>query len=463
MGADPGRGPGMREGTDLAVLGSMAVTEGVPRTGEVLAGKYVLREHIGEGGMGVVYLADQPTLARAVAIKIMHPELAANAALVRRFHNEAVAACRVAHPGVVAIFDCGVTPQGTPFIAMQHVPGRLLGRVIAEDEIPLPRALELAGQILRTLEAVHAQGVVHADVKSDNILVERTADGEAITLIDFGLARTDDPWSSGGLVSGTPEYMAPELVRGEPPTVASDLYGAGVILYELLTGLVPFEGHSTEEVLQRQLEDLPVAPSLRRPERDLPAVLDRIVLRALVKDPRARFASAAELASALEAVPREPGARALPVPAEARPQPEARPQREAPTLDVRGAAQRAAHSTEHDLARAQLRAAIESAVGRADAPAIADGCAALADTLVRDVQLDAAICVLEEGLALIAASGPAGMAGATEASDRLTVALAALYELAGQHRNARRVLAATDRHATIPELPDHAPAHPSAA
>ena len=382
--------PVQRRGTteDRARL----ATDGLPRPGQVLAGKYVLRECIGKGGMGLVFLADQPALARTVAVKILHPGLATNEALVRRFHNEAVAACRVPRPGVVAIFDCGVTPEGTPFIAMEHVPGRLLGRVIAEDEIATPRALDLVGQILRTLEAVHAHGVIHADVKSDNILVERTTDGEAITLIDFGLARIDDEWQ-GGMVSGTPEYMAPELVRGEPPTIASDLYGAGVILYELLTGRVPFEGRSTDEVLTRQLEDEAVPPSLRRPEHEIPAALDQIVRRALAKDPRARFASAGELALALAAVP----------------------------CGLAGDARR------QEAARSP---------SRGDA---------------RTLQLGAAICELREGLDLIAASRAPGVPEATEASDRLAGALAVLYELAGEDRSARRVLATTDRHATIPE------------
>jgi serine/threonine-protein kinase len=325
----------------------MASIDDLPRPGEVLAGKYVLRERIGEGGMGLVFRADEPALGRTVAIKILHPELAANEALVRRFHNEAAAAHRVRHPGVVAILDSGTTPSGVPFIAMRHIPGRLLGTVIAQDELPLPRALEMADQILRALEAAHASGVVHADVKSDNILVEDTADGDALTLIDFGLARVGDPWDDGGFVSGTPEYMAPELVRGEPPTVASDIYGAGVILYELLTGQTPFEGASTEEVLARQLDEDAVPPSLRRPDRDIPAALDQIVLRALAKDPRARFASAGELARAL---------------------------------------------------------------------------------------------------------------------DRLTVALAALFDQAGQHRRAHRVLAVTDRHATIRDaVPDRASERPGTA
>jgi len=286
----------------------MAPIHGVPSAGEVVGGKYILRECIGEGGMGIVFLADHASLGRRVAIKLLQPALATYDTLVRRFHTEAVAACRVQHPGAVAIIDCGTTAEGLPFIAMEHVPGRLLSAVIAEEEISLPRALKIIQQLLRTLKAAHANGVIHADIKSDNIIVEHTADGDAVTLIDFGLARIegrlDHDHGNGNLVSGTPEYMAPELVRGEPSTVATDLYGVGVMLYELLTGQTPFEGGSTEEVLLRQLEDDAVPPSLQRPDRDIPAVLDQIVLRALHKDPRARFANAGELARALAAASR---------------------------------------------------------------------------------------------------------------------------------------------------------------
>ena len=252
--------------------------------------------------MGLVFLAEQISLGRTVAIKLLQPALTANDAVVRQFHTEAIAACRVKHTGAVSVIDCGTTDTGAPFIVMDQVPGRLLSTVIAEEELALPRVIEIVQQLLRTLKVAHAQRVIHADVKSDNVMLDRTAEGDAVTLIDFGLARIDGRWEPSDVVSGTPEYIAPELVRGEPPTVTSDLYGIGVIMYELLTGLTPFAGGSTEEILRRQLEDEVVEPSQRRPDRGIPALLDQIVLRALSKDPRARFQSAAELARALTAV-----------------------------------------------------------------------------------------------------------------------------------------------------------------
>lgn len=295
----------------------MTSVEQEPKPGDVVDGKYILLERLGEGGMGVVFLAEQPSLARMVVIKLLQPALAKSAALVRQFHTEAVAACRVQGAGAVGIIDYGVC-GGRPFIAMEHVPGTLLSSVIAEEEIRIPRALRIVRQILRTLKTAHARGVIHGDIKSDNVIIERTRDGDATTLIDFGLARIEDRPDgsvvrSPDSVSGTPEYMAPELVRGELPTPASDLYSVGVILYELLTGRRPFEG-SVDEVLMGQLQEAPVPPSRRRPDHGISAVLDAIVLRALEKDPRARYATAGDLAEALANVLRPLCITAPPLP-----------------------------------------------------------------------------------------------------------------------------------------------------
>jgi serine/threonine protein kinase len=304
----------------LLIHGCMVVVDSAPQPGEVVAGKYILLERIGEGGMGLVFLAEQRSLARKVVVKLLQPALVACDALVRQFHTEAVAACRVQHPGSVAVIDCGQAAGDLPFLVMEYVPGRLLSALITDEEIDPVRALQLVRQLLRTLAAAHASGVVHGDIKSDNIIVEPTADGrEAVTLIDFGLARIDGRQDhihvgpgAPDSVSGTPEYMAPELVRGERPGPASDLYAVGVILYELLTRRSPFGGGSPDEVLMRQLEEHALPPSACRPDRALPALLDEIVLRALAKDPQARFADAGDFARALTAALREGAPRAEP-------------------------------------------------------------------------------------------------------------------------------------------------------
>ncbi len=429
----------------------MAEALPLPKPGDVLAGRYVVKERIGEGGMGVVFRAEQPALARTVAIKLLHPALASDAVFARRFHDEARAASRVRHAGSVAILDCDHTAEGTPFIAMEHVRGRTLGRILAEQELPLGRALAIAEQILRSLEAAHACGVIHADVKSDNFLVDVQPEGDAVTMIDFGLALIDGVWIHAGYVSGTPEYLAPELVRGCPPTTASDLYGVGVILYEMLTGAAPFTGASSQEILSRQLEDDVIPPSLRRPDRAIPAVLDQIVLRALEKDPRRRYASAADFAEAVRAAAKicadaagvfcqACGARAdasgrccrscgalLRVE-------RAQASTEAPTRNC-GVPQRRRYprgTPPGGPDREELRAEIASGLMRGDVAAIADGYARLAALLAREQRLGAAIRELEEGIDVLTAGQGARGADAPDPVRRLVVALAALRRRAGR-------------------------------
>jgi serine/threonine-protein kinase len=419
----------------------------LPKPGDVLGGRYVVRERIGQGGMGIVYRAEQPALSRTVAIKLLHPDLATDEIFTRRFMDEARAAGRVRHGGTVNIIDCDVTADGAPFIVMEHVAGRPLGKLLAEQEVPLPlpRVLAIVDQILRSLEAAHAAGVIHADVKSDNFLIDVKPEGDKVTMIDFGLAMIDGAWINSGFVSGTPEYMAPELIQGNPPTIASDLYGAGVILYEMLTGAAPFTGASSQEILSRQLEDEVIPPSLRQPDRDIPSVLDRIVLRALDKDPAARFASATELAAVLRDaakvcnVPvrsrcRTCGARAETASrccwscgAVTRPE-LSRASAESPTRNC-GAPRRRRYVRRPSGSgprREALRRDIARARTRGDATAIAEGYTELAAQLAGEQRVSAAICALEEGVGVLtAALGPAEE-GAPEPVQRLVDALAEL-------------------------------------
>ena len=427
------------------------------KQGDVLEGKYILRDCIGAGGMGSVFLADQLVLGRTVAIKIVHPEFAACPRYVGRLREEAIAACRARNPHSVAVIDCGALPDGTPYLVMEHVPGRSLERVIAEESIPLARAVDLLEQILSALGATHDSGVIHADVKSENFLVEPVDGGDHVTMIDFGLARVAGAPSSLDLedgavmVSGTPEYMAPEVARGEPPVRASDLYGAGVILYELLTGSTPFGGHSAMEIMLQHLHDAVVPPSLRRPDRDIPPALDRVILRALDKRPEARFPDAATFARELRAAaatswasPRGP----------VRDDDSATP--ESPTRncgmplprhriargsDCRGAG-RSANLEE-------LRAAVGKALASGDVAQIANDYIELANALSSERRFAAAVCELEEGIDLLTASrGPCAL-GTPQPVDRLVVALAALYEEAGDRQQARRVVATTDQRPTL--------------
>jgi eukaryotic-like serine/threonine-protein kinase len=275
------------------------------KPGDMLDGRYMLRDCIAQGGMGRVYLAEQPALERIVAIKLLQPELAPRPEYARCIRDEAIAASRVRDPRCVKVFDCGSLPDGTPYLVMEHIPGRSLRDLVAEEPVPAARAIELLDHVLGALGAVHDAGIVHADVKSDNFLVESVDGADRVTMIDFGLARVAgspfclDDEHGDPMVLGTPEYMAPEVVRGKPPTQASDLYSAGVILYELLTGTVPFTGNTAGHIMLQQLHGFVIAPSRRRPDRGIPPALDRIVLRALDKRADARFADAAAFAREL--------------------------------------------------------------------------------------------------------------------------------------------------------------------
>ena len=392
------------------------------RPGDVICNRYVVREQIGRGGMGIVYLADEPVLARSVAVKILHPRYRDNQLVVAAFREEAVAASRVRHPGCVSIIAHERLSDGTPLIVMEHVPGKPLGRVIAEEQVPLARTIEIVVQILSALDATHASGVVHADVKSDNFLVESLDGGDHVTMIDFGLARLDGTAVLDGLVSGTPEYMAPEVIRGCAPTPCSDLYSVGVILYEILTGTTPFAGGKTADVLARQLQVVVVPPSMRAPERGLPRSIDEVVQRALAKEPAERFADATEMSRALRAVLRGWGHR------DAR---DVHWDRAIGTESVTGTCTpppqpRLARGSQARIAELQsLRAAVGDAIVRGDLTDIEVSYAALANALVREGNFAEAARELEEGIALLGAHVP---------SERLNAELEALYSDAAQRR-----------------------------
>jgi serine/threonine-protein kinase len=284
---------------------AMQVNPGVPvQAGDTLDGRYTLRDCIAQGGMGRVYVAEQPALERTVAIKLLHPELAPRREYARCLRAEAIAAGRIRNPHCVKVIDCGALPDGTPYLVMEHVQGRSLRDIIADEPVSLARAADLLDQILGALRATHEAGIVHADVKSDNFLVETVDGKDHVTMIDFGLARlAGTPFAldehGETMVLGTPEYMSPEVVRGRPPVAASDLYGAGVILYELLTGNLPFTANTAGAIMRQQLQEVVVPPSLREPDRDIPPLLDRLVLKALDKRPEGRFPDARTFARAL--------------------------------------------------------------------------------------------------------------------------------------------------------------------
>jgi eukaryotic-like serine/threonine-protein kinase len=277
-----------------------------PLLGVTVGGKFVLREVIGAGAMGTVYRADQITLGRTVAVKILNANLARDDSMVKRFHQEARAASRLNHPNTISIIDFGQTAEGLLYLVMEFVRGRTMTEVIRQD-YPLPQArlVDIGCQVLAGLHEAHSQGVIHQDIKPDNVLVERLrTGGDLVKIADFGIARLrdDEPHQRDGapVICGTPEYMAPEQIRGQPVDARSDVYSAGVLLYEIVTGERPFSG-GQNEVLRAHLTETPQRPSERRRELAIPAHLEAVVMRSLAKDPADRFESAAEFRSELEA------------------------------------------------------------------------------------------------------------------------------------------------------------------
>ncbi len=431
--------------------------------GDVIAGKYVLRTRLGTGGMGVVFCADQPALSRTVAIKLVHPALAADPAIARRFHDEARAASRLSHPNVVAVIDYGETDGGTPFLVMEHVHGDTLTELLRrEGPLDARRAAALVGQVLAALAEAHAVGIVHGDVKSDNILVERLhAGAELIKVVDFGLARiaADGSGVEYGpdgrrVVSGTPEYMAPELLSGDGITAASDLYAVGAILYELVTGATPFAGGDPETILARHATEVVVPPSLRRPDHHVAPAMDRVIVRALAKAPADRFASAGAFAAALESAAREADAvptAAMPVPtgthAASTESPTQRWTRRA-AADDPSERPRSPPGAPAVVRARDARAHLAQAIARGAVDAIAGGYLALARALVSDGQTSAAIVELEEGVDLLTAGHGPEAHGGPRALWQLLAALAALHDAQRDRPAARRCALAALQQAT---------------
>lgn len=263
---------------------------------EILGHACPLGAQLGAGGMGQVFAVEHPT-AGELAVKLLQEALLGEPVYVDRVAKEGCAAARVAHANVVRVVDHGMTCAGVPFVAMARIEGTPLGQLIhSTGPMSLPRIRRIASQLLAGLGAIHAAGLVHADLKSDNVLLDAR---DGLTIIDFGLAREATCTSDRHLISGTPEYMAPELIRGAGITPKADLYAVGVILYELLTGTTPFAGGTASQIFERHLHDEVVPPSLRCPDRTVPRALDELILRALAKDPGDRHRDAADLLAAL--------------------------------------------------------------------------------------------------------------------------------------------------------------------
>ena len=270
-------------------------------------GRYLIIRKLGSGGMANVYLAADQELGRRVAIKILDDRHARDEQFVERFRREAQNAAGLSHPNIVSIYDRGDS-EGTYYIAMEYVEGRTLKELlVARGPSPLGIAIDYTRQILSALRFAHRNGIVHRDIKPHNVIV----DGEGrVKVMDFGIARAGaaSQMTEAGSIIGTAQYLSPEQARGAPVDQTSDLYSTGIVLYELLTGSVPFTGETPVEIAMKHLSQAPVSPSAHRPE--IPRDLDYVVLRALAKDPADRYHSAEEMDSDLERIARGIGVSA---------------------------------------------------------------------------------------------------------------------------------------------------------
>jgi serine/threonine protein kinase len=294
--------------------------------GRTIANKFVVESFIGGGAMGAVYKAKQLSLDRAVAIKVLHADLVSDSTFIARFQREAKAASRLDHPNSMRVLDYGRDADGLCYIAMELLDGKSLFQILREARGPLdaPRTVNLTRQILAPLAVAHDMGILHRDLKPENIIVvtSKGDDGEVAEIVkvcDFGMAKILENKSafdshvekltSHGVVIGTPEYMSPEQGKGEELDARSDLYSVGIILYQFLTGRLPFSADTPIATLLKHMVEEPRAPAEIEP--DVHPGLEAICLRALKKAPADRYASAREMRSALRAAieTASPGAR----------------------------------------------------------------------------------------------------------------------------------------------------------
>jgi serine/threonine-protein kinase len=274
--------------------------------GRTIAGKYEIKELIGEGAMGRVYEARQTALDKLVAIKLLHKHLANDPKVAKRFHREARAASRLSHPSSMHILDFGQDEDGTLYIAMELLDGDDLLAVI-EDEAPLTplRIYAILKQVLSALDAAHHAGIIHRDLKPENVVVAQSSDGhEHVKVCDFGIAKIQEAEGGSmitvsGFVCGTPEYMAPEQARGEILDKRADIYAAGCMLYQMMTAKLPFTAESALGIITKHLTEKPMPPRERRPEWKIPASMQAVCLKAMAKEPDDRYQDAPSMSEAL--------------------------------------------------------------------------------------------------------------------------------------------------------------------
>jgi serine/threonine-protein kinase len=279
---------------------------------DILSGQFQILQKIGSGGMGSVYKALQPAMNRMVAVKILHPKLANRKDLVSRFRREARAMSHLTHPNTVKVYLYGELEDGSLYIVMEFLEGKNLNQTVrAEGPMPLDRGLPILIQVCHALEEAHRQGIIHRDLKPENIFITQQGGmKDYAKVLDFGLAKVTEremrPGSiiltQEGMVFGTPEFISPEQAQGKTLTASSDIYSLAVILYEVLTGKLPFEAKNPMEYIQLHVMAKPKPINERVAGKTFPPLLWTVLDKALAKKVEDRFASAADFANALQAV-----------------------------------------------------------------------------------------------------------------------------------------------------------------
>ncbi len=279
--------------------------EGAERIGQVIGDRYRILRKVGEGGVGVVFEAEHIHIHKRVALKLLRRQLPARDESVKRLRLEARATSAIGHPNIVGIEDFGTTEDGTVFMAMEWLEGESLDALVARGPIPVTRALSIALQACEGVAAAHAATIIHRDLKPENIFLVRTPAGDQAKVLDFGVAKVtsvDFKLTRTGTVVGTPYYMAPEQATGREVDGRTDVYALGVILYEMITGALPFDGDSALAVIQMHLDQPPELPRKRAPQLQIPAGVEALIMRCLAKKPAARFQSSRALADAIRAL-----------------------------------------------------------------------------------------------------------------------------------------------------------------
>lgn len=264
--------------------------------GTLLGDRYEILEVIGEGGMAIVYKARDAVLDRVVALKVLKDEFDNDPSFVEKFKTEALAAAKLSHPNIVNIFDVG-QQNSKHYIVMEYVEGQTLQEIISsQGPIPVNQALNITAMICDGLQAAHDKGIIHRDVKPHNILITNSG---IVKVADFGIAQaiSKKTLTFNGHIVGTVHYIAPEQAKGEPVTPATDIYSLGCVLYEMLTGIVPFDAESPLTVVLKHIHDEPVMPRKLNP--DIPVGLENVIIKSLEKSPASRYKSAEQMRAAL--------------------------------------------------------------------------------------------------------------------------------------------------------------------